>query len=307
MRFLFCTDLHLTGRNPPNRTDKYPSTLIAKMNEVYSIAARNQVDFVLFGGDLFDSHRCYAYEVLTEAVRTFRNAPCLTYMIIGQHDLIGYNRSSFTYSTAHFVSELSGNMLRVLNEPECRTDATIFPCHVFDKLPEVMQQAGASGKPCPIVVAHALVTEKRAVYDTILIDSLPETNVGLVLCGDYHGGFDLVQRGNTLFYNPGAMSRQKATTGEMKRVVQCAVVEVMRGIIRVSPIPLTSALPSASVFAEPEQEEKPDGVNIDPFIEKLEQLACEATDIFQLLNMMAGPDANPQVMGYINSFRKSEQ
>ena len=308
MTFLFYTDIHLTGRNPPNRKDKYPQTLISKLEEVYGIARTSAVDFVLFGGDLFDSHRCYAYEVLAQAVNVFRTAPCATWMLMGQHDLIGYNRSSFEYSTAHFVSELSCGKLLVLNEPREFCGVVFHPCHVFDKLPEVLQGISGTDKKTHIVMAHSLVTERRAVFDTILVDSLPVTPARLVLCGDYHGGFGPIKRDGTLYYNPGAMARQKATTSEMSREVFCALVEVNGGIIKVSPQRITNALPASSVFLEKEPEVEVAGsVDVDPFIERLEQIACEATDIFELLQMMATPGTDPRILRYIEGFRKAEK
>ena len=54
MRILFFTDTHIRGTNPQNRKDNFPETLYLKMEEVFDIAKKNNVDILLHGGDIFD-------------------------------------------------------------------------------------------------------------------------------------------------------------------------------------------------------------------------------------------------------------
>jgi len=55
MRIVFYTDVQLSGQTPLHRVDDYQGALVAKLNEVYSEARRRNADFVVCGGDLFNT------------------------------------------------------------------------------------------------------------------------------------------------------------------------------------------------------------------------------------------------------------
>lgn len=54
MRILFFTDSHIRGTTPKNRKDDFTNTLEKKFTEIVEIIDREDIDYVIHGGDLFD-------------------------------------------------------------------------------------------------------------------------------------------------------------------------------------------------------------------------------------------------------------
>ncbi|WP_294797022.1 metallophosphoesterase, partial [uncultured Fenollaria sp.] len=55
MKFVFITDTHIKEKNPINRLDNYFETVINKIDEAAHFAVENKVNFIVHGGDLFDT------------------------------------------------------------------------------------------------------------------------------------------------------------------------------------------------------------------------------------------------------------
>ncbi|HLS54237.1 MAG TPA: metallophosphoesterase, partial [Tissierellaceae bacterium] len=54
MKLLFFTDTHIRGTTPKNRKDDFPEALERKLYEVLDLINKENIDYVLHGGDLFD-------------------------------------------------------------------------------------------------------------------------------------------------------------------------------------------------------------------------------------------------------------
>lgn len=302
MRFLFYTDLHLNPKNPRHRIDDFPAALLAKLREIYSIAEREKVDFVLFGGDFFNAYRTYSYRLFIDAIDA---VTVKTWGIIGQHDLKGYNYDTLRTSSLGFFEYFCDNF-QTIYEPLDFDEAFICPCHVYDDLEAIASQV-TSRKKKSILVAHKLISDEKKIFDTFSTDTL-KCNFNLCLSGDYHAGFAQHSVGNTLYYNPGSIAR--ISTKDIARQPKVALIRCEMGKpIEIQEILLSSAKPAEEVFGESIIEDVREQVHMEmdvsSFTVGFEELEKESTDVFDLLEKIGKKKAIRQpVMDYIMSKRE---
>lgn len=91
-RAVFMTDPHFTDINPPAfKTEvEYIDVLEESVRSAYRYAEKQQADLLLWGGDLFHrkSARQNSHSLVARMIRLFREAPCPTVGIFGNHDLL---------------------------------------------------------------------------------------------------------------------------------------------------------------------------------------------------------------------------
>jgi len=54
IKFLYFTDIHVSDHNPQNRLGNYKMDILNKLTQIGDIGNKNEVDFFMCGGDLFD-------------------------------------------------------------------------------------------------------------------------------------------------------------------------------------------------------------------------------------------------------------
>lgn len=127
MRFLFMTDTQLKGVNPSIREGIFLNDILEKIREVFSIGADKNCDFVIHGGDVFDSPTvslsvCDAFVDLIEA----QKIPL--YSIYGNHDEIGASKETSLLSILGHIFKRS-DKVRELDRIEM--DGCIIDGHDF--------------------------------------------------------------------------------------------------------------------------------------------------------------------------------
>lgn len=302
-RFLFYSDLQLSGKRPRHRVDDYPAALLKKLAEAYQIALDEGCDFVVCGGDFFNRYRMFSYDLINDMVDIVGGSPLKTYMAIGQHDIHGYNPSSYRSSTHSFVTRYCPQM-EVLWEPVDLGDLTLEAAHVWADWPEVLKRT-PSRKKKSVLVAHLPLYRGHVPFDVIDVDQAYGCPFDLVVSGDIHAGYDTVEVDGTTFCNPGAMARQ--TVREVDRIVQVAVIDcVPRKPIEVRIIPLQSAQGGEAVFSEDALEQSEDAIELDvsDFVEDMLELEAESVDVFELIQKVAAKvGLDSEVLEYILSKR----
>lgn len=205
-KFGFITDTHYDYKYE-SRKDDTLKTLLDKTAQCYDEFNRVGCSFVIHGGDVFNRHRIYNFDLIRGIRSIIREFNLKTYFILGQHDAMGYNKATLTNSNLGFVRDISdGDMIFIDDFIETH-DYMIYASHVdMDVVQRINGIKTDTTKPV-ICVAHALLTDKREAFGTISIGHIKNPSVRLVLSGDLHDGIEFQKKNDIQFYNPGALAR----------------------------------------------------------------------------------------------------
>jgi len=303
-RFLYYTDPHLSVRCPVYRIDDYSTSLIAKLEEVYDIAEKNNADFVLCGGDFFNSHSIFSFGLINNIIDVLNNSNLDTYSIIGQHDIFGYNSETFKSSTLAFI-ERHCKSFYIIREPVDKDDLVIYPCHCYDDFNDSLDVSSPK-KKYSILVAHKLISKKKAPFDVIVTSEIKKNGFNLILSGDLHSGVPEHAVGKTTYYNPGSLVRR--AINEIGRKIKVGLIDVsFKKGIAIKEICLKNVGKAEDVFSMSALENKSkENINTDAFISGIEDLENESVDIFDFIEKAAQKEKlNKNIIEYIMSKKDS--
>jgi len=304
MKFLFFTDPHLTGKIPAHRIDNYPEAVLTKIVEVYEIAKDNDCKCVVLGGDLFNTHKVYSYDILNSVIEIIDGVEFPTFTIAGQHDLKGYNQSSYINSALAFVVKRSKNLTMVM-EPMKFEGALFVPCNPWQDVEQVMEEQKSSSE-VSVLIAHALLSEKTHMFEVIQTSKLPKSEFDIVVSGDLHNGYATHKIGKTLFCNPGALGRRSMDEADIHPSV--ALVDADR--ITADVVPLQNVKNPEDIFGVTLAEELREAAKFDAstFIKEAQALKSKQIDIYRLIESMGKKKkTRPEVISYILSKRDDEK
>lgn len=204
-KFGFITDTHYDYKYE-SRKDNTLDTLINKTEQCYKWFKEQGCSYVIHGGDMFDRHRIYNFDLIKKVRRVLRESGLVTYFIMGQHDLQGYNLDTLPASNLGFIEDISDGSLVLIKDELKLGDYYFIASHVNMDSIELIKSVKKHDKPV-ICVCHALLTDKREAFGTISIKHYKNPNVQLILSGDLHDGVSFQSCNNIQFYNPGALAR----------------------------------------------------------------------------------------------------
>jgi DNA repair exonuclease SbcCD nuclease subunit len=259
IKFGYFTDTHARFDTPEERTDNFLLSLLTKLEEVGQIFKDNKVDYVLFGGDLYDSDSV-AKSVITSIQTVLRSWQLPIIGVVGSHDYFGYQMKTLK-STALGITESAGiidiiggyahpqstqimqngeMIVTIVGTPHTYTFADSYKNMYADDF-------DASSSNFMIQIVHGDLNDKPVPWRHILIaDEL--TCADLVLSGHYHPGWDkpIIKRSciegrNTTFINPGSISRMKNTG--VVRTPRVCIISVEGDKFTNEFIKLTTAIP----------------------------------------------------------------
>ncbi len=258
IKFGFFTDTHLRFETPEERTDNFLQSMLLKLEEIGQIFKDEKVDYVLFGGDLYDSDTV-AKSVITGTQTVLRSWQLPIIGVVGSHDYIGYQMKSLK-STALGITESAGiiDIIGGYGHPnhilldDGRSDSTTVAVvgmphtYTFTDDKENMYFEHVESTSFQIQMVHADLNDKPVPWRHILVES-GLTDSDLVLSGHYHPGWQtpIVARkkhieGNTVYINPGSIARMKNTG--VKRIPRVCIIEVEGNIFTNKFFTLKSAL-----------------------------------------------------------------
>ena len=267
--------------------DDFQGSILRKIEEVYEVSRNEGCEFVVCGGDIFNSHRIFSYELLGSAMDLICDSGLDTYTVVGQHDLIGYNRETFKSSTLAFVVDRCPS-LRVIWEPTTVGCVRLAASHVWED-PKDVGSHEMDRDFVNVLVAHHLLTDKDTVFDIVNTSDFvgwmkDEERYDIVLSGDLHCGYSVHEVDGVWFCNPGSLTRQ--STNDRMRSPKFAIIDVEAGGIPIiDERELECAQKGDVVFGESAAEIMRSDLKLNPsvFIREVEEFEAESVDIQELI------------------------
>jgi len=282
MKFLFYTDIHLSGMTPRHRVDNFSQALIGKLRESYSLAESLDCEFIAFGGDFFNSHRIFSYEIISEAMDIVGGSKLVTYAAVGEHDLFGHSPDTFATSTLAFF-ERHCPKLYILREPFEIGNVVLHAKHEWEDMRESMKRKVDESK-LNILICHELITNQSPMFDVISTESLKPCPFDIVVSGDLHDGFEPHEVDGKWFVNPGSLARR--AINDSYRMPQVAVIDMEKGQIPVIEMRrLECAKTGSEVFGESIAEiaRSKDDFDGEAFAEEMLEFEAESVDVHELI------------------------
>jgi len=304
MRFLFFTDMHLTGKTPRHRVDDYPQAILTKLREVYSLAKQLGCQFVAFGGDFCKTHRIFSYNIMGDAMDVICDSDLVTYACVGEHDLYGHSPNTYPSSTLAFIERRCSN-LKILHDPLEVNGAVLHAKHEWENMTEAIARPVDKAK-LNILLCHELITNEYAPFDVIDTKTLTPCSFDLVCSGDLHTGYQPHEVDGTWFCNPGALCRENIGR-DLDRTPQVAIIDINKGEVPVIQYRrLECAKPGNDVFGESIAEvvRAMDDFDGDAFTEEMLDLEAESVDVHELIQKAGkAKGLKPEVLDYLASKR----
>lgn len=306
IRFAFFTDIHLSGIAPRHRVDDYPQTLLNKLRETYETAESESCDFVAFGGDFFNSHRIFSYDVISDAMDIICDSKLKTYACIGEHDLFGHSPNTYPSSTLAFFVRRCPNM-QIVHEPVDLGEAVLHAKHEWENIEEAMKRRVDKSK-LNVLICHELITNQKPAFEVISTSSLKPCPYDLVVSGDLHDGYESHEVDGVWFCNPGSLARR--ATNDSYRWPQIAIIDIEKGVVpAIIEKKLVCAKSGDEVFGESLAEvaraaEEFDG---DAFATGMLEFEAESVDVHELIQKVGrSKGLRIEVLDYLAT-KKAEQ
>lgn len=289
MRLLYLTDTHIRGNSPENRIDSFADTLKAKIQEVIEIADRYEVDYILHGGDFFDSPSP-SLGVTGEFLELFKELRQPIYVISGNHDIFGANLNSLPRTLLGFLDRLGFINLLLpgekifLNKHNTCLQLSGQPYHyeIDIRPPELDYQITKGQADLAVHMVHGMLcNDKDFPGNLTLVDDILSTEADLTLAGHNHLGFGVICKNNRWFANPGALVRLSNNKREISRKIAVLLIKAEGSTLSCETIELKSALPGDEVLDRSKMEER---LNME---HKLEMFASEIKQAADLERMNA--------------------
>lgn len=210
MKFLFFADTHLRHTTPACRKDEnFYQVQFDKLSQIIQIANERDVDYILHGGDFFDSHNP-PLNLIHDTIQALKTCKARWIFLVGNHDTFGETPETLQRSGLGILS--ASGVAEVISE---RTDRTFGS--VFVRFIPRTQNLDLKTFTLPllelrkttVIIPHAMLTPKPLPFNHILLSDVG-TNSEYVFCSDNHRSFQ-EKVGPTTFINVGATTRQSVT------------------------------------------------------------------------------------------------
>lgn len=257
MKFLFFTDTHIRGNSPVSRLDRFEDTLKEKIKEVNNIGIKEEVDFYIHGGDLFDRPDV-AIRTVGEFGTLFQKFEKPTFIISGNHDIYGHNPNTLGRSMLGLLSKLDVFHIIRKDEPIIVKDKDLkiqisgspYVYNIDSEEKNLYHPKRLEDIDKHILIIHSMLLEKPFIESIAysLIEEVQDDNIDIVLSGHYHTGYGKIKYNNTLFVNPGSLVRISSSKPERKRIPQVAIIEVNKEEVSCRLLPLKTAKPGSEIL-----------------------------------------------------------
>lgn len=256
MRFLFFTDVHGRGTSPQNRRDNFPETLAAKLAEVSRLAREEQVDYILVGGDLFDTPGP-ALPVGVAVLAPLQDIGRPIFAIGGNHDMFGHNPETLPRSMLGLaaglglIQLLSPGQKIYLEEDGLRVQLTGQPFHYnIDRRPPAQDYCVTKEEAdFAIHLVHGMLLDRPVPGPAFtLVEDILATAADVTLVGHNHIGFPPVEHKGKFFICPGALVRLSNHPEEISRIPRVVRLDMEKNHFSCRLLPLSVARPGPEVL-----------------------------------------------------------
>lgn len=276
MKLLYFQDLHLSGKSPINRKDKYMDSIFLKLQEIVSIAKKYKCNYIISGGDNLDSP-IISLPICDKFIDIIEEGNMSFYTVWGNHDE-QFHSSELSNSTTlqHMFNRSSLiNCLDIIENKE----VYIKSFHYFHNCEAKLSEEGLfhdKKDKMTIAIVHALVTEKPLPYSAMHICYKDiKSNYDYLLIAHNHHPFDL-QIKDTHLINIGCSGRRKID----EKDISPSVLLIDTSIKKFKIIKLKLAKKGEEVFdLEKIEKNKNFESNIDSFISSLNNVKLQSLDI----------------------------
>ncbi|OLS01778.1 metallophosphoesterase family protein [Tissierella creatinophila] len=241
MRILFFTDSHIRGTTPKNRKDDFTNTLEKKFNEIVEIIDKENIDYVIHGGDLFDRPDV-SISLVSKFSKILNEIKVPIYIISGNHDIFGLNPKTLNRTMLGLICELKvlniidTNEKIILKKDKVKVQLTGQPYTYNiddsnDKSPYIVKDI-EPGCDFSIHVVHGMLLDKPFIKGIpyTLVEDIKETLADITLSGHYHSGFEKVKIDGKYFLNPGSIVRVSNSLREIKRKPKVAIIDLEKDL-----------------------------------------------------------------------------
>lgn len=301
---LYFTDTHDQGRNPGARIDNYHQAIINKFKEVAEVAIANDVDYIVHGGDWFDTPRV-AYSLYNQhqrILRRIRKKGIKVYLVPGNHDLYGYSMDTLDQTAIGALAQSGLVTLLTRRKSHTFTDGFLtielhgreYDKDIDTKSDDYSIKTNATAD-YNFLFSHGMLLEKPFHPDVrYTLTKDVHTDADLVLNGHYHPGYDLHEENGTMFGNPGSTGRDEGSVDNEKRIPQYAMIYADENGLDVEYVEFTVAQKGKDVFDRTQIVQKKQHVRyLEAFEQTIEDaLAFEEFDPKDILSKTTGLDLN---------------
>ncbi len=289
MKFIYLQDTHIKGVNPINRIGNYYQDIMLKIKETLNIAKKMKVDYIVHGGDLFDSANV-SNIMVDDFIDLVEKFEIKWYILPGNHDCIGHNWELSKASSLAHIFRRSKLIEELTLKPNIKKfNYIIQGFRYYHNIEETIKEKGlfceVPKAPFKIAIVHALITQQSLMPQIMHIPIKDiKTDFNIVLVAHNHLQWGIIEQNGTKFVNIGCLGRRKID--EVKIAPQIAYIDTE--IQEIKFISLKSAKKGDEVFnLEKIEIAKTFEQDIDNFINSLDNVKFQSLDLRGLVEFLA--------------------
>lgn len=197
IRFAYTTDWHIKSM-PSSSIDikNFTQTMLGRIKQIIS----SDVDFILHGGDMFDTPDIDDLSLFNDVVKLLYAHKIPIHLLPGSHDLIGYSADSLNWSC---LKTLENSGLLSILQPGINRIGDI---EIYAQYPSKQHSLDMyRGLKNLIVVSHNIISPVPLQFPHVITKDIAEVvEQCLFLCGDLHMPFKEFYE-TCAFLNPGPL------------------------------------------------------------------------------------------------------
>ncbi len=298
MKILFFTDSHIKGYAPAKREDVYYNSLLDKLTWIKDFANENNVDYVLHGGDLFDTAKV-SNKIFGEVATILLGFDKKVNIVPGNHDLYGRNLETLEHTSlgnlysADVVNILYKDKGKIALEKD-GVKVNLTGQEYYDGIDTGVNADYTVDREdddsIELLLIHSMLLDKDffpGVPHTNLYNL--KSNADLVLSGHYHADRYMIENNDTLFIKPRSVARIEASEHNYEHLPEVVLLEINgKDDYKAEFHEISNALPGNEIFnIESIQEEKDNSIHLDQFKASVEEVdVMDNESVFETLKQV---------------------
>ena len=240
MKLLYFTDTHIRGTNPKNRKDSFIDTVENKLIEIINIIEKDNIDFVLHGGDLFDRPDV-SISIVSRFAKILSKIKVPFYLVSGNHDIYGHNPETIHRTMLGLLDVLG--VISIINSKKIILEKNnikvqlsgqpyIYDIDSKENLKYYLLNEKNPDVNYNIHMIHGMLLDRPFIKGIpyTLVDDIKDTAADITLSGHYHSGFKTMEINGKYFINPGSMVRITNSLREIERKPKVMIINLKEAV-----------------------------------------------------------------------------